>query len=44
MSWRHGVFTENFTIFFSNARKSENVPKFEFERILEEQFMEIIYT
>ena len=26
MSKRQGVFTENFTIFFSNAGKTENVP------------------
>ena len=32
MSKRHGVFTENFTIFFSNAKKTENVQEFEFER------------
>ena len=32
MSKRHGVFTENFTIFFKNAGKTENVSELEFER------------
>ena len=31
MSKRHGVSIENFTIFFSNAGKNENLPEFEFE-------------
>ena len=31
MSKRHGIFTENFTIAFSNAGKTTNVPKFEFD-------------
>ena len=29
---RQDVFTENFTIFFSNAGKTENVPEFKLER------------
>ena len=32
MSKRHGVFTENFSIFDSNARKTEKVLEFEFKR------------
>ena len=32
MSKRHGVFTENLTIFFSNVGKTEYVPEFEFEK------------
>ena len=32
MSKRHGIFTENFTIFFSNAGKIENVSKFKFDK------------
>ena len=32
MSKFQGVFTENFTIFFSNAEKIENMPEFEFEK------------
>ena len=31
MSKCHGTFTENFTIFFSNAGKTGNVPEFEFD-------------
>ena len=27
----HGIFTENFTIFFSNAGKTGNVPEFKFD-------------
>ena len=30
MSKSHGIFTENFTNFFSNAGKAGNVPEFEF--------------
>ena len=30
MSIRHGIFTENFTIFFSNAGKTGSVAEFEF--------------
>ena len=30
MSKRQGIFTENFTVFFSNAGKTENVPGFKF--------------
>ena len=29
---RHGVFTKNFTISFSNAEKIRKVPKFEFDK------------
>ena len=32
ISKRHGIFAKNFTISFSNAAKTENVPEFEFER------------
>ena len=32
MSKCDGIFTVDFIIFFSNARKTENVPEFEFER------------
>ena len=28
MSKRHGVFTENFIVFFSNAGKIGNIPEF----------------
>ena len=31
MSRRHGISTENFTIFFSNIGKTGNVPEFEFD-------------
>ena len=31
MSKRHGVFTENFAIFFSNAGETGNVPEFKFD-------------
>ena len=31
MSKRHGIFTENVTIFFSNAGKTGSVPEFEFD-------------
>ena len=31
MTKRHGVFTGNFTILFSNAGRTENVPQFEFD-------------
>ena len=30
MSKRHGIFTEDFTIFFSNAGKNEYVPECQF--------------
>ena len=30
MSKRQGIFNENFTISFSNARKTGNMPEFEF--------------
>ena len=30
MSKRHSIFNENFTVFFSNAERPENVPEFEF--------------
>ena len=33
MSKSHGIFTKNFTIFFSKAGKTENVPEFEFEKL-----------
>ena len=33
MSKRHDIFTENFTIFFSNAGKTVNVPEFEFDKL-----------
>ena len=32
MSKRHGIFTEKFTIFFSNAGKTVNVPEFESDK------------
>ena len=32
MPKHHGIFTENFTIFFSNAGKTKNVPEFEFDK------------
>ena len=32
MSKRHGVFTKNLIIFFSNAGETEDVPEFKFER------------
>ena len=31
MSKRHGIFTKNFTIFFSNAGKTKNVLEFKFD-------------
>ena len=31
MSKRHSIFTGNFTIFFSNAGKTGNVPEFKFD-------------
>ena len=31
MSKLHGIFTENFTIFFPNAGKTRNMPEFEFD-------------
>ena len=31
MSKRRGIFTENFTIFFSNAAKIANVSEFKFD-------------
>ena len=33
MSKRHGISIENFTISFSNVGKTENVPKFEFNKL-----------
>ena len=33
ISKRHGIFTENFTIFFSNPGKTGNVPEFEFNKL-----------
>ena len=32
MSKLHDIFTKNFTIFFSNAEKTVNVPDFEFDK------------
>ena len=32
ISKRHGIFTENFTISFSNAGKTGNVREFEFDK------------
>ena len=32
MSKRHGFFTKNLTIFFSNAGKTQNVPENEFDK------------
>ena len=32
MSKSHCFFTENFTIFFSNAGKTGNLPEFEFKK------------
>ena len=32
MSKFHDIFTENFTIFFSNAEKTVNVHDFEFDK------------
>ena len=32
MSKRHGIFTENFTIFFSKAGKTGYVPVFKFDK------------
>ena len=32
MSKRHGIFSENFPIYFSNARKTEDVLEFEFDK------------
>ena len=32
MSKRHSIFTENFTIFFSNVGKARNVPEFKFDK------------
>ena len=31
MSKRQGIFTKNFTIFFSSTRKIGNMPEFEFD-------------
>ena len=31
MSKHHPIFTENFTIFFSNAGKTGNIPEFRFD-------------
>ena len=31
-SKRHGIFTENFTILYSNAGKTGNEPEFEFDK------------
>ena len=33
MSKRHDTFTENFTIFFPNTRKTGNVAEFEFDKL-----------
>ena len=33
MSKCHGIFTKNFTIFFSKAGKTKNVPEFGFEKL-----------
>ena len=33
MSERHDIFIENFTIFFSNGEKIENMPEFEYARL-----------
>ena len=38
MSKHHGIFTENFTIFFSNAGKTGNLPEFEFEKYRKPSF------
>ena len=48
MSKCQGVFTENFTVFFSNAGKAENVPgfKFDFQLIFKfdiQRFWKIIF-
>ena len=32
MSKRHGIFTENFIIFFSKAGKTGKVPEFQFDK------------
>ena len=32
MSERHGIFTEKFAIFFSNAGETRNVPEFIFDK------------
>ena len=32
MSKNHSIFTENFTIFLSNARKNDNVLEFKFDK------------
>ena len=32
MSKRHGIFTENLTVFFSNAKEAESVLEFEFDK------------
>ena len=33
VSKRHGIFTENFTILFSKAGKTRNMPEFEFDKV-----------
>ena len=35
---RHDIFTENFTIFFSNAGKTVNVPELEFDKFYKTTF------
>ena len=44
MSKRHGVFTENFTVFFfsTNAWKTRNVPEFEFDNSRQQFFGDYI--
>ena len=42
MQKRHRVFTENFTIFFSNAGKTENVPEFRCNKFLRPPFRDDI--
>ena len=42
MSKCHSIFTENFTIFYSNAGKTGNVPEFKFDIILEDHHFEMI--
>ena len=32
MSERHGIFTEKFAIFFSNAGETRNMPEFIFDK------------
>ena len=39
---RQGIFTENFTIFISNAGKTGNVLEFKLDKFLEDHLFEMI--